>query len=567
MLNINKAILKKYPNLKKLPKPVSKGVLKTINKIVHKDEIDIFLKDFPYNEPFTFIEEALERLNFTYKYSASEIENIPVSGRVIIIANHPTGILDTFCLIDLIKKVRKDIKVMSNNLFLLEQLKSIFIGVDNFDNKITKTSFYKINKALENEEVVIIFPSGAVSRLTSSGIKDGKWYKSFLYFAKKNKAPVLPVYIKAKNSKVFYTVSLINKNISSLFLFSEIFKKKNSYLEFKIGEIIPYESFDNKIDDKYQVKLFKRHLYKIGKNKKGIFETQKPIIHPVDRKELKDELKECEILGKTKDGKIIYLYKYKNDSIILKEIARLREFTFRKVGEGTGKRKDKDKYDYYYDHIILWNEEELEIVGSYRIGNGEFIYSNYKEKGFYTNSLYEFNKKFLEILPNSIELGRSFVVPKYWGSRALDLLWQGIAAYIKSKENIKYLFGPVSLSGEIPFYAQEMIIYYYDFYFGKNKDYAKAKNPFKISKGSLEEFKNIFTGDIRKDFNILRNHLKFYNISVPTLYKHYTDLCEKEGVSFIDYNVDKDFNDCIDSFILVDIEKIKPNKKKRYLLL
>jgi putative hemolysin len=565
MLNINKAILKKYPNLKKLPKPMAKTIFKTVNKITHKDEIDEFLKEFSKNEPFTFIEDVLEKLNFSYKYTDSQIENIPVSGRVIIIANHPTGILDAFCLINLIKKVRKDIKVVANDVLLLKQLSSILIGVDNFDNKITKASFSQINKSLENEEAVIIFPAGEVSRMSPTGIKDKKWHKGFLRFAKSNKVPILPVFIKAKNSKLFYGMSLINKNLSSLFLFSEVFKKKNSHLEFKIGELIPFESFENKIDDKYQVELFKKHLYNIGKNKKGIYKTQKPIIHPVDKKELKDELKNCEILGKTYDGKTIYLYKYHLDSVILKEIARLREFTFRKVGEGTGKRKDKDKYDYYYDHIILWNEEEFEIVGSYRVGNGKFIFDNYGQKGFYTNTLYEFNEKFLEILPNSMELGRSFVVPKYWGSRALDSLWQGIGAYIKNKKNIKYLFGPVSLSGEIPFYAQEMIIYYYDFHYGENKEYVSAKEPFKFSKNDLNEFKEIFKGDIKEDFNILRSHLKFYNISVPTLYKQYTDLCEKKGIKFIDYNVDKDFNNCVDSFILIDIDTIKPNKRKRYL--
>ncbi|WP_024787389.1 MULTISPECIES: lysophospholipid acyltransferase family protein [unclassified Lebetimonas] len=565
MLNINKTVLKKYPQLKKLPKPVSKGVIKTINKIVHKNEIDEFLKEFPQKEPFTFIEEALEKLNFSYKYTVSEIENIPVNGRIIIIANHPTGILDTFCLIDLVKKVRKDIKVMANNLLLLEQLKSILIGVDNFENKITKTSLSNINKSLQNEEAIIIFPSGEVSRPTPTGIRDGKWHKGFLHFAKHNKAPILPVFIKAKNSKIFYSMSLINKNLSSLLLFNEMFKKKNSHLEFKIGELIPFDSFDNKIDEQYQVKLFKKHLYKIGKNKKEVYQTQKPIIHPVDKKELKDELKRCEVLGKTTDGKIIYLYKYSPDSVILKEIARLREYTFRKVGEGTGKRKDKDKYDYYYDHIILWNEDELEIVGSYRIGNGEFIYKKFKEKGFYTNTLYEFGDEFIKILPNAIELGRSFVVPKYWGSRALDLLWQGIGAYIKSKNNIRYLFGPVSLSTEIPLFAQEMIIYYFDKYYGKNKHLVKAKNPFIVSKNSLEEFNSVFKGGLKEDFNILRSYLNYYNTSIPTLYKQYTDLCEREGASFIDYNVDEDFNNCIDSFVLVDISTIKPQKKKRYL--
>jgi len=566
MLEINKEVLKKYPVIKKLPKPLAKSVLKTIDKITYKDEIEEFLNEYNEQEPFTFIEEALERLNFSYKYTASEIENIPVSGRMVIIANHPTGILDAFCLIDLVKKVRKDIKIVANDLMMIKQLSSLLIGVNNRDNKITKSAIEEINKSLQNEEAIIIFPSGEVSRMTPTGIKDSKWHKGFLHFALNNKAPILPVYIKAKNSKMFYSMSFINKNLSSLMLFNEMFKKKNSHLEFKIGELIPYQSFSNiGIKKSFQVKLFKKHVYNLGKNKKKIFKTQQPILHPVDRKEIKHELNSCEVIGKTYDGKVIYLYRYSPDSVILKELARLREFTFRKVGEGTGKRKDKDKFDYYYDHIILWDDEELEIIGAYRVGNGKYIYENYDEKGFYVNTLFDFEDKFKDILPRSIELGRSFVIPKYWGSRALDSLWQGIGAYIKSQKDIKYLFGPVTLSNDIPLNAQEMIIYYYDKYYGKKKDYVKSKNPFEIPKNSIKEFEQIFCGDVKKDFKTLKEHLNYYNTTVPVLYKQYTDLCDAKGVNFMGYNVDENFNNCVDSLVLVDIDTIKPLKRKRYL--
>jgi putative hemolysin len=549
-----------YPSFFKKP------VLKTLKKLIRQDEINEFLQQTSHLGTFEFIEEILEYFNFTYKISNNETENIPKTGRTIIIANHPQGALDSLCLIHLVSKIRKDIKITANTfLSSIPQLKPLLIEIDPFNNKIPKNSVKEIDKALKNEEVVIFFPAGEVSRITPSGIKDGKWYQGFLKFSFKNRSPILPIYIKSKNSALFYGTSYINKTFSSLLLPNEMFMQKNKSLEFKIGELIPFENFSRlNIDKKTLVKLFKKHLYKLPKNKQ-VFQTQKCIAHPEEKGEIKKELKNSEFLGETADGKKIYLYQNSDESVILKEIGRLRELTFRKVKEGTGKKRDLDRYDKYYKHIILWDDENLEIIGSYRIGTGAEIYEQYGIKGFYSNTLFDFSRRFEKLLPFSIELGRSFVQPKYWGSRALDCLWQGIGKYLKNNPQIKYMFGPVSISSAMPKTAQNLIIYYHDLYYGNKDALVKAKNPFILKKREIDEMEEIFCGyDRNKDFFILKEQLKEYNISIPTLYKHYTGLCENHGVQFLGYNIDKYFNDCIDSMILVEIDKINEKKKKRY---
>ncbi len=569
MLDIKESVKSKIPSLERCPGFIEKAIVGVLKKLLYENEINRFLKEHHNEGAFTFIESVLDYFSFGYKISHNELENIPSQGRVVIIANHPLGALDALSLVTLVSKVRKDVKIVANELLnAIEPLEEILIKVDAFGGKIYKDSIKQIDQALLNDEAVIFFPSGEVSRLMLSGVTDGRWNRGFLKFALKNRAPVLPVYIKAKNSTLFYVTSWINKSLSALLLPHEMFNKKAKSLEFRIGKIIPYKSFcESNIDPKSKVKLFKKHLYRVGTKKKEIFKTQKCIAHPEDRQLLKDELKECEVLGRTKDGKVICLFSYKKDSFLLREIGRLREQTFRKVEEGSGKKRDTDKFDKYYKHIILWDEEQLEIVGSYRIAESDFVYDRFGEDGFYSNTLFAFKDGFKEYLTDSIELGRSFVQPKYWGSRALDYLWQGIGAYLYKNPHIKYMFGPVSISGGLPKGAQNLIVYYYQNYYGKKGSaLVEPKEPFDISRKEMEEMDKIFKGvDASEGYRLLKEHLSCYSVLVPTLYKHYTELCEEGGVYFLDFNIDRLFDNCIDGFIVVETDKIKAKKRERYI--
>lgn len=568
MINTRMIVKSKFKKIDLFPKILQNIAIGSIKRLIHEDTINSFLKEHTEDSAFDFIEAVLEYFDFSYKISSNQIENIPHSGKVIIIANHPLGALDALSLIDMVRKIRPDVKIMANDILShLKPLKSILLDVDVFGLKISKKSIENIYESLKNEEAVIIFPSGEVSRVKPHGIKDTKWHKGFLKFAIKKQAPIVPVYIKARNSSMFYTISSINKKLSTLFLSHEMFKKRGKQIEFKIGQIVPSKNFaHNGLGTETNVKLFKKHLYRVAKGKKPIFATQKCISHPENRKLLKDELKDAIPLGQTNDGKKIYLFTYKKGSSVIKEIARLRELTFRAVEEGTGNKKDTDKFDKYYKHIVLWDEERLEIVGSYRIGETKEIYKKYGKGGFYSDTLFNFEERFFNLFENSIELGRSFVQPKFWGSRALDYLWFGIGAYLKNNPDIKYMFGPVTISARLPKKAQNLIVYYYDLYYGDKKDLLNPINNFSLNSEETKEMKEIFTGKTKeKDFLILKEQLFYFGVAIPTLYKQYTALCEENGVQFMGYNVDESFNNCIDSFILVDIQKIKDSKKRRYI--
>ncbi|MCG3686326.1 GNAT family N-acyltransferase [Aliarcobacter butzleri] len=567
MIDIQKEIEKKFPKIKEKENLLKKSLLKIAKKIVHEDSINQFLSQNSHLKGFDFVDAVLDYFDFDYTVSSNDLQNIPSTGKVIIIANHPLGGLDALCLLKLVGQIRKDVKILANDFLVgFEALHSLMIPLDNFKDRQSKESIKKIYEALKNEEAIIIFPAGEVSRATPKGVKDPAWNKGFLNFAKNSNSAILPIFLDAKNSKTFYTISLINKTFSTLLLSNEMFNKKSKNINIKIGQIIPSENITPKgLNKDFLVNLYKKHLYALKKGKKSFFQTQSAIAHPVSKIDLYNELKKSPLLGQTNDGKKIYLYDYVEDSIVLKELGRLREISFRKVGEGVNKKRDIDKYDVYYQHIILYDKNELEIVGAYRIGNSDMIFKEFGTKGFYSNTLFQFNDEFMFYLQNSIELGRSFVQPKYWGTRALDYLWYGIGAYVKANPNIKYMFGPVSISGAFPAIAKDMLVFYYNYYYSSEKNLVEARTPFSYS-SHIHDIKEFFTlEDKKRDFKSLKIALSNIGVNVPTLYKQYSELTLDDGVKFLDFNVDKNFGDCIDSFILVEIDKIKDSMKQRYM--
>jgi 1-acyl-sn-glycerol-3-phosphate acyltransferase len=569
MVNVEQVLEAKYPRLKTdYPQVVYRGVVGFLNRLLHVRDINYFLERYGEYRGLDFIEKIFEFLNVDYAVKARDRENIPPTGRVMIVANHPLGALDALALIKLVGEVRSDVKIVANDVLLqFEQLNDLLIPIDNMNEKVSKKSVEKVLEALNNDEAVIIFPSGEVSRGSVFGVKDGQWKSGFVFFAKKTKSKILPVYIDAKNSRLFYAASFIYKHLSTALLAHEMFNKRAKTIHFRIGEVISENviGFDG-ISSKEKAKMLKKHLLRISKGKKGVFATEHAIAHPESRQLIKYELKNSPLLGATKDNKKIFLVDYTDSPVIMKEIGRLREISFRKVGEGTGGRRDLDKFDKYYKQLVLWDDESLEIVGAYRIGEVDTIREKYGRDGLYSSTLFEFREGFDGYLYDAIELGRSFVQPRYWGSKALDYLWQGIGAYLKTHPNIRYMYGPVSISNVLGHEAIKRMVYFYSHYFPGVSGAAVGRMPFTLSSEEQAAFKELFAGDnYTEDFKRLKEELAFFGATVPTLYKQYSELCEEGGVKFFDFNIDREFGDCVDGFIMVEIDKITEAKRKRYI--
>ena len=293
-----------------------------------------------------------------------------------------------------------------------------------------------------------------------------------------------------------------------------------------------------------------------------------PVAQPESADSVRHELLEADLLGESRDGKQIYLFDHQRNSAVMREIGRLREMTFRYVGEGTGMRRDLDQYDTYYRHLVLWDDSDLQIAGAYRIGEVANIVDARGVAGLYTSSLFTFTEKLLSanVLPQTLELGRSFVQPRYWGMRSLDYLWVGIGAYVKRHPGMRYLLGPVSISDAYPREAKNLLVHFYRHYFGDENVLALARNRFFISEQDNATHLCVFKGDdYEQDFRTLKQALSTHGVAVPTLYKQYTETYESGGVKFLDFNVDAKFANCVDGLVLADLDQLKPAKRERYL--
>ncbi|GAB6069287.1 lysophospholipid acyltransferase family protein [Thiomicrorhabdus hydrogeniphila] len=573
MLNIEAAIAQKHPEL--LTKKTGKLAISLIKTLAHENEINQFIDSNQHLKGFAFLNAVLDYFHFSYNISSNAIKRIPAHGRIIMVANHPIGSLDGLALLKMVRTIRLDVKIIASDVLNhIEPLKSLFLGVDNLSQKPNhKLQFKTIVKALENEQAVIIFPAGEVSRIRPNGVRDGKWKGGFLKLAKRTNAPIQPIYIDAKNSSLFYALSTLYKPLGTLMLVKEMFNKSHQQIQFFVGKQIPWKSIEkNELPTKHLANQFRKQLYLLDKEskhaKKGkhaYFKTIETIAHPGDKQALKKALKKSPLLGETQDGKKIYLYDFEDDSPVMHEIGRLRELTFRIVEEGTGSDIDLDQYDVRYRHLVLWDDEELEIVGAYRIGECKEIVATHGNKGLYTSTLFHLTPKMDDYLPHALELGRSFVQPKYWGKRSLDYLWYGIGAYVSQHPNIKYLFGPVSLSDAYPQNAKELIIGFFEQQLGSNQDLAKAVRPVSLSKNNQHIAQEIFNGEYKECYKKLNALLELEGVKVPTLFKQYAEVTNNKGCRFIDFSIDPEFNACIDGLILVELDKLKPKKRERYI--
>ncbi|MCP5243637.1 MAG: lysophospholipid acyltransferase family protein [Burkholderiales bacterium] len=552
-------------------RPLIKKASFILKKLVHQDEINQFIETHLHLEGLEFNDAVLEYFNFTYQVSNKDRARIPDQGRVLIVANHPLGSLDGLALLKLVSEIRTDVKVVATTLLnCIDPLKSLFLTIDGLSqHSDARDQLDRIIQALNSDQAVIMFPTGDVSRIRPNGIRDGKWKSGFLSLAKKTQTPILPVFIGGRNSTLFYGLSSIYKPLGTMMLVNEMFNQKDHEISFRIGNPIPWKSIAAlDLPKKALAKLMRKQVYLLGKKKKkDMFKPVENIVHPAKTKLIRKELRSSQLIGKTQDGKHIYLFDYMPNSSVMREIGRLRELSFRQVQEGTGNALDIDSYDRYYRHLILWDEDELEIIGSYRIGEAGEILREYGQKGLYTNSLFEFDETFIPYLEHAIELGRSFIQPRYQGKRSLDYLWYGIGAYLHQHPEIKYLFGPVSMSNSWPEAAQQIIAGFYSRLFSSDKALVKARLPFHFDPVNDFTALNAVTSEAeyKQAYAELKKKMDVFGVKVPVLYKQYVELCRPGGCRFLGFNIDPKFSNCVDAMILVQINAIKEKKFQRYI--
>ena len=566
MLRIEQTLAERLPWLAQHP-GIRRPMAGMLGRLADEDGFNRVLERVGASEGLDFVERVLDVLGTSYHVNQRERENIPVDGALLVVANHPLGMQDALALLQLVSSVRSDVRILGNDwLAVVPQLRKLLLPVDVFGNGAT-SRLRGIYRALDNGEALIVFPAGEVSRVGPAGVRDGRWSDGFARLSLRSKAPVLPVHVAARNSTMFYGLSMLAKPLSTAMLPREAVAPGERRIGFSIGALVSAEELQRRSggSSEQAAKLMRRHVYRVGRHRGPIFGGQAPLAHPEPAERVAAELLQAEKLADLNDGKQAWLFKGALDSTVMREIGRLRELTFRKVSEGTGARRDLDAYDPHYEHLVLWDTKTLRIVGAYRLGHGGRLISGRGMSGLYTSSLFHYSPALESRLAQGLELGRSFIAPAYWRTRALDQLWQGIGLYLQRHSELRYLFGPVSMSVSLPREAREWIAVAHQHYFGA-PGLAQARQPFVVSPSMIERVRHSLDGlDTQQGLGKLKHHLDALGVSLPVLYRQYVDLVEPEGVQFLGFGEDPGFSGCVDGLVMLDLANLKPAKRARYL--
>lgn len=519
-----------------------------------------------------FINSIIDELEFEYDVKEDDIKRIPINGPFIVVANHPFGGVDALILVKIFAELRPDFKAMGNFLLTkIDTLKDVIFPVNPFeDRREIKSSFGGIKKSLlhlEQGNSLGIFPAGEVSSYQpeSGIIQDREWQPSILKFIKTAKVPIVPVYFHGTNSRLFHLLGKIHPVLKTAKLPSELFNKKNKKIKIRIGNPISVKEQDEFTDIAHFGRYLRARTYALGTalevkrfyipSFQPKIKKVEPIVEPVDRKALTNEingLKEKYTLFTNKNFVVLCAPSTEMPNALY-EIGRLREITFRDVGEGTNRSMDIDEYDFYYHQLIIWDEDENKIVGAYRLGKGKDILAQYGINGFYITSLFKIQKSFTNYLNESIELGRSFIVKEYQRKPLpLFLLWKGLLFFILKNTDYRYLIGPVSISNDFSKFSKSLIVEFIKKYHYNNElaKFIKPRKKFVVKPDKFvdrELFIEAENGDVSKLDKLIFDIESTYKF--PILLKKYLQLNSK----IIGFNIDPKFNNALDGLLMLDI--------------
>lgn len=567
---------------------VGSWVGKLLLKLTKINQINKVYDRVKHLEGQDFFDALLEEFNLNIEIPIEELKRIPTTGPFITVSNHPLGGADGIILIKILSTIRPDIKFTGNFLLTkIDPLKPYVIAVNPFENRQDLNR--KISGAalsiehIEKGNALGFFPAGEVSTIKEGNIYiDKEWNNGVMKIIQQTQVPVIPIYFHAKNSRLFYILSKISDTLRTAKLPSELVNKGKKPIKVRIGNAIKPDEY-NKYTSPEELNAYLRqktyllsNAYHVKFNalntaKKTLKRFEKkpsPVINPPDQKLIEKEINLLREEGKrfleVKNYEVFFTTAQSIPNI-LKEIGRLREITFREVGEGTNNAIDLDDYDYHFHHLFLWDTETKKMAGAYRLGLGHEIFPKYGIEGFYISTLFKFEQEAQNLLSNAIEMGRAFITKSYQQKpMPLFLLWKGIIHVTLRFPQNKYLIGGVSISNQFSNFSKSLMIefmksHYYDPYMAQ---FIRPKKEYKVKlKDADKDF--IFdeaNADLNK-FDKLIAELEPGTMRIPVLIKKYV----KQNAKLVAFNVDPKFNNAVDGLMYIKISDLPEDTVKPVL--
>ena len=529
-----------------------------------------------------FLNGILDDCKIKFEIPEEDLKRIPKEGPFITISNHPLGGIDGVLLLKLVTEKRADYKIVAN--FLLHRvapLKPYVMPVNPFETrKDAKSSVAGIKSALlhlREGKPLGIFPAGEVSTHKDGKLNvDKPWEEGAIKLIKKANVPVIPIYFHAKNSRLFYFLSKFSDTLRTAKLPSEVIQQRGRVIKVRIGKPISVKDQDafKALPDFY--KFIRRKTYMLAnpfEKSNRLISSQKIKIKKATKKISPQRnsdlfIAEVDALRETNSRLLqsknyeVFFASAKDIPNLIHEIGRLREITFRAIGEGTNKEVDLDKFDNYYHHLLLWDAVAEKLVGAYRMGLGKEIYKKYGIKGFYLQSLFRIEPELHQMMDNTIEMGRAFIIDEYQQKpMPLFLLWKGIVHVTLRYPQYKYLMGGVSISNQFSDFSKSLMIefmksHYYDPYIAQ---YIRPKKEYKVKlkDGDKDFVFDASKADMQK-FDKIIDEIEPGILRIPVLIKKYV----KQNARLVAFNVDPKFNNAIDGLMYIKVADIPESTVK-----
>jgi len=530
-----------------------------------------------------FVDSILKAFDIDFEIPEEDLKRIPKTGSFITISNHPLGGIDGMILMKLLLSQRPDYKIIANFLLQrIEPLRPYIMPVNPFeDHKEAKSSLTGIKDAIlhiREGKPLGIFPAGEVSTYRDERmIVDRPWEPTAIKLIEKAKVPIIPIYFHAKNSTFFYKLASLSDVLRTAKLPSEMLSQKKRKIKVRIGNPISVEDQASITTIEGLTEFLRRKTYMLSNTfeKKNFFKDipktlkkakpPKKIIDQASIERMMEEVELCRTLDKRLlESKNYEVFLAKKEIVpnILSEIGRLREITFREIGEGTNNPTDLDSFDDYYYHMFLWDKEANKIAGAYRMGMGAEIYEQYGINGFYLQDLFRFEPELHKMMSQSIEMGRAFITKEYQQRpMPLFLLWKGIVHCTLRFPEHKFLIGGVSISNKFSNFSKSLMIefmrsHYYDPYIAQ---YVRPKKEFKVKlkDGDKDFVFDETKADLQK-FDKVIDELEPGSLRLPVLIKKYI----KQNARVIAFNVDPLFNDAVDGLMYIRISDLPESTVK-----
>ena len=532
------------------------------------------------------LEALMAEMRIELRAEAADYARIPSKGPVVVVANHPYGMLDGALLAVLLTRVRNDVKILTNFVLAdIPELQRHCIFVDPFQTDRSVESNRKAMREalawLRQGGLLAIFPSGEVShwQMPVAEVADPQWSDTAVRLIRKTGAACLPIYFCGHNGVGFQLLGMFHPALRSAFLLSEFLQQEGKTVEVRVGTTIASESICGIEEDREAIEYLRSRTYLLARRRKAekswpqalrsrlTSKWQEPVATADSADVLAAEIERLPVERRLAENGDLAVYLGNAEEIphLLQEVGRLRELTFRRAREGTGKSRDLDVFDDYYSHILLWNRKKQELVGAYRAGNTEEILKSRGIAGLYTSTLFRYDERLFGRLGPAFELGRSFVRPEYQRQYApLLLLWKGIARLVALHPEIGVLFGAVSISNDYNHASREMIYRFFELHMEQDElsAWIEPRSPFRSSVLRRWDCRSMCRA--LRDLDELSEPIADVEADgkgLPILLRQYA----KIGGRLLGFNVDRKFSNVLDGLVVVDLRETDPAVLERYM--